>query len=120
MLVEIFQSGQSTAVTVQTFVACSRAARVGSAPLKCSEQGPLSQNRGRILALPDFVWVKLEVSAREVDPRLEVLRVLEPPCYLFHPLDRGVDHFQAGVRDAIWEVGKDVRQVAGIWGPVLP
>jgi len=42
------------------------------------------------LALPAFVWVKVESSAMEVNRRLEVFDVPEPPSGFLHPLDGGV------------------------------
>src|SRR5215471_5097423 len=63
-------------------------------------------------ALPGFVWVEIETSAVEEDGGLEVLGVAEAAGGLFHPLDDGVHALQAGVRDAVAQVGEQVRQVA--------
>ena len=48
----------------------------------------------------------------EVDRRLEVLDIPEPPRGLIHPLDGGVDSLQASVGEPVPEVGQDVREVA--------
>ena len=58
------------------------------------------------------MWVKIEPSALEVDRRLEMFDVAEPPSGFLHPLDRGVHGLQAGVGEPVPEVGQDVREVA--------
>src|SRR5262249_34391088 len=84
-------------------------------------------------ALPGFVWVEIQASAVEEDGRLEVLGVAEAAGGLLHPLDDRVDALEAGVGDAVAQVGEQVRQAAldelgdgrhglkwGVGGPPVP
>ncbi len=61
-----------------------------------------------IMALPAFVWVEIESSAMKVDGDLEVLRVAEAAGGLLHPLDHGVDCFEARIGKAVLQVGQQV------------
>src|SRR6266567_484685 len=65
----------------------------------------------KILALPAFVWVKIQAAAVEVDRRLEVLGVAEAARGLLDPLDDGVDTLEPGVGEVMAQVGQQVRQV---------
>jgi len=63
------------------------------------------------MALPAFVWVKIQAAAVEVDRRLEVFGVAETAGGLLDPLDDGVDTLEPGVGEVMAQVGQQVRQV---------